>query len=414
MENEYEPINVIGNDPNTEVTHLVVPDIIASIGYYLNLSDQSEKIKDETDYVSIGSEDDPDSLINKRIVAVGELLKNQLQIGLTAMERNAKERMSSREQEKITPKNITNNKSIFKQFSVFFNSSQLSQFMDQMNPLAEVSNKRRVTSLGPSGLNRDTAKFEVRDVHSTHYGRLCPIETPEGPNIGLILSFANYARVNELGFIEAPYFAVKNGVVDATKVHFLTAAQEIGKTFVQSSLLLDENGKIIDEDVTARRSGDYVVVKSTEVNFMDVSSKQITSVASSAIPFLENDDANRALMGANMQRQAVPLLKPEAPFVGTGIESEIARFSASNIHAKEDGVIEYVDSKRIIIKANDGETQTYNLRTFERSNQGSVITQRPIVNVGQQVKAGDVLVDGPSFENGEMALGKNVVVAFTT
>ena len=413
MEEGIEPIRVIGNDPTSKEEHLLISDIIASIGYYINLSNQEEKIESSTKFTALGTEDDPDSLINKRVVTMGELLQNQLQIGLTKMERNAKEKMSSKEQEKVTPKNITNNKAIYNIFKSFFNSSQLSQFMDQMNPLAEISNKRRVTSLGPGGLNRDTASFEVRDVHTTHYGRLCPIETPEGPNIGLILSFATYSRVNDLGFIETPYFEVKDGVVDTKKVVYLTAADETGYSFAQSSIPLDENGRIKDGEYIVRKNSEYITVKANEISFVDVSSKQMTSVASSAIPFLENDDANRALMGANMQRQAVPLLKTEAPFVGTGIEADIAKFSASNLRANKDGEVSYVDSQFIKIKEGS-QTKTYYLRAFERSNQGSVITQRPIVKEGNKVKAGQLLTDGPSFDNGEMALGKNIVVAFTT
>ena len=413
MDQGVEPISVIANDPFATEEHLLISDIVAAFGYYINLSNQDEKIENSDKFSALGSEDDPDSLINKRIVTIGESLQNQLQIGLTKMERNAKERMSSKEQEKITPKNITNNKAIYNQFKSFFNSSQLSQFMDQMNPLAELSNKRRVTSLGPGGLNRDTASVEMRDVHTTHYGRLCPIETPEGPNIGLILSFANYSRVNDLGFIETPYYKVNKGVVDASKVVYMTAAEETGYTFAQSSVSLNDKGKILGKDIIARRNAEYVAVQPTEIDFIDVSSKQITSVASSAIPFLENDDANRALMGANMQRQAVPLLKTEAPLVGTGIEADIAASAATNLRANEAGEVTYVDSRIIKIKSKS-KTKTYYLRTFERSNQGSVISQKPIVNVGDKVKKGQILVDGPAFDNGELAIGKNVLVAFST
>ncbi|NQZ66296.1 MAG: DNA-directed RNA polymerase subunit beta [Mycoplasmatales bacterium] len=412
-EMRIEPINVIGNDPHSTEQHLLPSDIVASFGYYINLSNQEDKIEESNKFVALGTEDDPDSLINKRIVTMGELLQNQLQIGLTKMERNAKERMSSKEQEKITPKNITNNKAIYNQFKSFFNSSQLSQFMDQMNPLAELSNKRRVTSLGPGGLNRDTASFEVRDVHTTHYGRLCPIETPEGPNIGLILSFANYARVNKLGFIETPYYKVENKKINIKKIVYLTAAEEVSKTFAQSSIELDENGKIKDGRYIVRKNSEYITVSADEIDYIDVSSRQIASVASSAIPFLENDDANRALMGANMQRQAVPLIETEAPLVGTGVEADVAKFSASNIRSQFAGTVSYVDSQIIEIK-NESKIKRYQLRSFERSNQGSVITQKPIVSVGQKIKVGDLLTDGPSFDNGELAIGKNIIVAFTT
>ena len=408
----HEPINVIANDPTAKEEHLLISDVIAAFGYYVNLSNQDEKLENSNKFNALGSEDDPDSLRNKRVVAVGELLQNQLKIGMTKMERNAKERMSSREQEKITPRNVTNNKAIFNQFKAFFNSSQLSQFMDQMNPLAEISNKRRVTSLGPGGLNRDTASFEVRDVHTTHYGRLCPIESPEGPNIGLILSFANYARINDLGFVETPYFKVENGVVNPKKIHYLTSGQEGKQTFAQSTIKL-KDGKIPTGKYIVRKDSSYISVSAKEIDYIDVSSKQMSSVSSAAIPFLENDDANRALMGANMQRQAVPLLKAEAPFVATGIEADIARFSATNLRATHDGKVIYVDSESIKIKTGK-RTKVFYLRTFERSNQGSVITQKPIVKIGQEVKEGDILTDGSSFDNGEMAIGKNVTVAFTT
>ncbi len=409
VEAKEDPIRILANDPNAEEDILLISDIIAALSYYFNLSG-TDGLGDQN---TLGSSDDSDSLVNKRIYTIGELLKNQLQIGLIKMERNAKERMSAKEVDKITAKNITNNKAVYNQFKTFFNSSSLSQFMDQMNPLAEISNKRRITSLGPGGLNRDTAIFDVRDVHSTHYGRLCPIETPEGPNIGLILNFANYSRVNEFGFIETPYFKVEKGIVVAKPI-YLTAASERGYTFAQSTISLDEESKIVDKEVVVRKDGEYVLVPAKDVDYVDVSSKQMTSVASSAIPFLENDDANRALMGANMQRQAVPLLKSEAPFVGTGIEADIARFSAANLRATEDGEVIGVDSQMIKIKNEAGKLKNYQLRTFERSNQGSVISQRPIVLAGQKIKAGDILTDGPSFENGEMALGKNVVVAFST
>ncbi len=399
-EQDNDPVKVIANDPTSKETHLLVSDIIAAVSYYFNITH------------GLGQDDDPDSLVNKRVVTIGELLQNQFQIGLTKMERNAKERMSAKEPEKITPKNITNNKAIFNQFKSFFNSSQLSQFMDQMNPLAEIANKRRVTSLGPGGLNRETASFEVRDVHATHYGRICPIETPEGPNIGLILNFANYSRITELGFVETPYYKLENGKVSAKPV-YLTAFQERGFTFAQSQVAFDANGKISNQNVTVRKDHDYIVVKGSEVDYIDVSPKQMTSIAAAAIPFLENDDANRALMGANMQRQAVPLLRPEAPYVATGAEADVAKFAAANIRTSVKGEVTYVDSEVIKIK-DKSKTKTYKLRTYERSNQGSVISQRPLVKVGQTVKVGDLLTDGPSMDSGELAVGKNVIVAFTT
>ncbi|WP_215738348.1 DNA-directed RNA polymerase subunit beta [Mesomycoplasma hyorhinis] len=353
----------------------------------------------------------------ERVVNVGELLQNQFLIALSKLEKNTKERISSRgDSEKINIKNITNNKPIYNQFKNFFNSSKLSQFMDQINPLGEMANKRRVTSLGPGGLNRETAQFEVRDVHVTHYGRICPVETPEGQNIGLILNFAVYAKTNPYGFIQTPYFPVENGVVnyDPQNIVWLTAAEEFGYTFAQSSLLVDENNKIIEPEIIVRKNYTYLTVKPEQVDFIAVSSKQMTSLSASAVPFLENNDANRALMGSNMQRQAVPLITTEAPYVATGIEADVAKFSSTNIRASEDGEVVFVDSKSIQIKNEQGNIKTYHLRYFERSNQETLILQRPIVEVGQFVKQGDLICDGPSTDQGELALGKNVLVAFST
>jgi DNA-directed RNA polymerase subunit beta len=381
--------------------NLLISDLIAVISHYFNI------------ILGLGKDDDTDSLVNKRIVHVGELLQNQFKIGLSKMEKNAKERMSSKEVDKINPRNITSNKPIYNQFKSFFNSSQLSQFMDQMNPLSEISNKRRVTSLGPGGLNRDTAQFEVRDVHPTHYGRICPIETPEGPNIGLILNLANYAKINNYGFIETPYFPVENGVV-SNKVVYLSALQERGKTFAQSSITVSKGLKITDKEVIVRKDQDYETVNPKQIDYIDVASKQVTSVAASAIPFLENDDANRTLMGANMQRQAVPLLKSEAPLVATGIEADVAKYSSKNLRAFEAGVVSFVDSTQIKVTNREKKITTYNFRTFERSNQGSVISQKSIVKLNQKIKKGELLTDGTSFDNGELAIGKNVLVAFTT
>lgn len=396
------PVLVIGNDPKSTETHLLISDIIAVVNYYFNLID------------GIGQDDDPDSMMNKRVVAVGELLQNQLNVALAKLEKTTRERMGAKEPEKVTAKNVTNNKLLTNQMKTFFNSSKLAQFMDQVNPLAEVSNKRRVTSLGPGGLNRDTAQFEVRDVHSTHYGRICPIETPEGPNIGLILNYATYAQVNSLGFLQTPYFKVNNGVVDFEDLRYLTASQETGLSFAQSSATLDENNKIIEKHLTIRRDYNYVIGTPEDVDFLEVSSKQMVSLAAAAIPFLENDDANRALMGSNMQRQAVPLMQAEAPLVATGIESDIARYSAYNLIAKSPGEVSYVDSFKIHVKTDRGTTDRYSLRSFERSNQGTVINQIPIVKIGDRVEKNDLLVDGSSFKDGELALGKNVLVAFST
>ncbi|WP_128008436.1 DNA-directed RNA polymerase subunit beta [Mycoplasma sp. ATU-Cv-508] len=400
MEQNKNPLKIIANDPNSQEEHLLISDIVAAIGYYFNLLE------------GVGTEDDPDSLVNKRVVTIGELLQNQFQIALTKLERSAKERMSANEPDKITAKNITNNKIVYNQFKTFFNSSQLSQFMDQVNPLAEIANKRRITSLGPGGLNRETAIIEVRDVHATHYGRICPIESPEGPNIGLILNFATYPRINQYGFIETPYFPVENGKIIRDAI-YLSASDEKGKTFAQSSVAVDEDDQIVEANIVVRKDGDYIIVPRKEVNYVDVSSRQMTSISSSCIPFLENDDANRALMGANMQRQAVPLLESEAPLIATGAEADIARYSAYNKIAEEDGQVNYVDSQVIKIKGKKN-VRTYYLRTFERSNQGTLISQRPIVQEGQKISKGQVLTDASSFDQGELALGKNVVVAFTT
>lgn len=402
MESDKEPVLVIGNDPKSKEQHLLVSDIIATIGYYFNLLD------------GIGQDDDPDSLVNKRIVSVGELLQNQFVLGVNKLEKTTRERMGAKEPDKISPKNVINNKMISNQMKTFFNSSKLSQFMDQINPLAEISNERRITSLGPGGLNRDTAQFEVRDVHATHYGRICPIETPEGQNIGLILNFATYTKVNKYGLLQTPYYKVNNGVVDYENVQYLTAAQEIGFNIAQSTTKIDENNRIIDDKLTVRHDYNYVVALSKDVDYIEVASKQMTSIAAGAIPFLENDDANRALMGANMQRQAVPLIQTEAPFVATGIEADIAKYSSSNLVAETAGVVEYVDGSKIKIRKDNDVVSTYKLRIFQRSNQGTVISQKPIVKVGQRVEKGDLLVDGPSFKDGELALGKNVLVAFTT
>ncbi|SYV97531.1 DNA-directed RNA polymerase subunit beta, partial [Mycoplasmopsis edwardii] len=398
-----EPVIVIANDPKSVEHHLLISDIIAAISYYFNITD------------GVGQDDDPDSLVNKRIVSVGELIEGQLQLALTKLEKTTKERIGAKDADKVTAKNVTNNKLITNQFKSFFNTSKLSQFMDQINPLAEVSNKRRVTSLGPGGLSRDTAQFEVRDVHSTHYGRICPIETPEGLNIGLILNFATYAKVDDKGFLKTPYYKVNNGVVDYNDVQYLTASEEFGYSIAQSSVHVDENNKITDEFLTIRRNYTYENGRSEDVDFIEVSSKQIVSVAAAGIPFLENDDANRALMGANMQRQAVPLLQTEAPLIATGIEADIAKYSSYNLVAKNAGTVTYVDGSRIHVTRNESTvTDKYTLRNFERSNQGTLIQQRPLVRIGDKVEVGDILTDGSSFKDGELSLGKNVLVGFTT
>ena len=400
-EKEEDPIRVIGNDSSANEEHLLLPDLIAIISYYLGL------------IYDVGLTDEEDSLVNKRVKTVGELLENQLRIGFSRMLSNAKERLTAKNIENVTPKNITNNKPIYSQLKLFFNSSKLSHFMDQMNPLSEMSNKRRISALPPGIVSsRENVPFSIRNVHSTHYGRICPIESPEGPNIGLVLNFSTYAKINEYGFIQTPYFKVENSKV-IYKPIYLTAIEEIDQKIAQSHVKIEKN-ILIDKNITVRINSEYMQVDASEVNYIDVSSKQFTSIAASAIPFLENDDANRALMGSNMQRQAVPLINPEAPFVATGIEKDVAKFSASNLSASHDGVVDYVDANAIRLKTDDDKIIKYDLRTFERSNQGSVITQKPIVKQGQKLKKGDLLVDGPSFKDGELSIGKNILVAFST
>jgi DNA-directed RNA polymerase subunit beta len=365
-----------------------------------------------------GSVDDIDHLGNRRVRAVGELLENQYRIGLVRMERAIKERMSLQEIETLMPNDLINAKPVSAVVKEFFGSSQLSQFMDQTNPLSEITHKRRLSALGPGGLTRDRAGFEVRDVHPTHYGRVCPVETPEGPNIGLIASLSSYARVNDFGFIETPYRAVTKCVV-SSEVKFFTALDEEQHVIAQANAPLDKKGKFINEHVSSRKDGEFALVPREEVTLMDVSPNQLVSIAASMIPFLEHDDANRALMGSNMQRQAVPLLKSTAPLVGTGMEKNVARDSGVTIVAGRDGTILSVDASRIVIKANmvkkkdmGSEIDIYNLTKYQRSNQNTCINQVPIVSVGMKVKAGNVIADGPSTERGELGLGKNLVVAF--
>ncbi len=365
-----------------------------------------------------GQIDDIDHLGNRRVRAVGELVENQYRIGLVRMERAIKERMSLQDIETLMPQELINYKPVSAVIKEFFGSSQLSQFMDQTNPLSEVTHKRRLSALGPGGLTRERAGFEVRDVHPTHYGRVCPIETPEGPNIGLIASLSTYARVNEFGFVETPYRRVKDGRV-TDEIVYLSALEEEEHVIAQANAPLDARGHFTADLVSARIGGEFTMVTPDRVEFMDVSPNQLVSVAASLIPFLENDDANRALMGSNMQRQAVPLLRTEAPLVGTGMEKVVARDSGVTLIAKRDGVVEQVDATRIVIKAdkpaNDGRdpgVDIYNLVKYQRSNQNTCINQRPIVVVGDRVKAGDVIADGPSTDMGELALGRNVLVAF--
>ena len=361
--------------------------------------------------------DDIDHLGNRRVRAVGELVENQFRIGLVRMERAVKERMSLQDVETLMPQELVNYKPVSAALKEFFGSSQLSQFMDQTNPLSEVTHKRRLSALGPGGLTRERAGFEVRDVHPTHYGRVCPIETPEGPNIGLISSLSTYARVNDFGFIETPYREVEEGRV-TDRVRYLSALEEESQTIAQANAPVDARGFFSGELISARLGGEFMMVRPHQIQLMDVSPTQLVSVAAALIPFLEHDDANRALMGSNMQRQAVPLLKTEAPLVGTGMEQVVARDSGATLVARRDGVVESVDSARIVIKANidasqgDAGVDIYTLTKYQRSNQNTCVNQKPIVVVGDQVKKGDVVADGPATEMGELALGRNVLVAF--
>ena len=353
---------------------------------------------------------------NRRLRSVGELLQNQFRIGLSRMERVVKERMTIQDQETITPQQLINIRPVAASIKEFFGSSQLSQFMDQTNPLSELTHKRRLSALGPGGLSRERAGFEVRDVHHSHYGRMCPIETPEGPNIGLINSLATYARVNEYGFIETPYRIVdKKAGVATGEIRYFTADEEDQYLVAQAKEPLDEEGHFIDKKVTVRAKGDTIVVPREDVDLIDVSPRQLVSVATAMIPFLENDDASRALMGSNMQRQAVPLLKPQAPIVGTGIEYRAAVDSGVLPKAREAGTVTYVSANEVRVKNDvDGSTQTYRLLKFKRSNQGTCINQRPIVSKGEHVEKGQVLSDGPSTDLGEIALGKNIRMGFIT
>jgi DNA-directed RNA polymerase subunit beta len=395
----------LGLDTPDTVTTLRTEDILEVVKTLVNLKDGK------------GEVDDIDNLGNRRVRSVGELLENQYRVGLLRMERAVKERMSSVDVSTVMPNDLINAKPAVAAVREFFGSSQLSQFMDQTNPLSEVTHKRRVSALGPGGLTRERAGFEVRDVHPTHYGRICPIETPEGPNIGLINSLATFSRVNKYGFIETPYRKIIDGKV-TNEVVYLSAMEEQKHTIAQASAELDENGGFVDDLVSARQAGEFLMALRDQVTLMDVSPKQLVSVAASLIPFLEKDDANRALMGSNMQRQAVPLVKAEAPFVGTGMESTVARDSGAAIAAKRSGVVDQVDATRIVVRAtgdvdaSESGVDIYTLMKFQRSNQSTCINQRPLVKVGDMVQAGDVIADGPSTEFGELALGRNVLVAF--
>ena len=392
-------------DCSDKITILRNDDIFAIIKKMLDLRDGKDEV------------DDIDHLGNRRVRSVGELVENQARIGVYRMERSIKEKMTTLEVESSMPQDLINAKPLTVSLKDFFATSQLSQFMDQTNPLSEITHKRRVSALGPGGLTRERAGFEVRDVHPTHYGRICPIETPEGPNIGLINSLSTYAKINKYGFIESPYKKVKNGIVE-DKIEYLSAMEETKYTIAQANSKVDKNGKITEDLVSCRQNLNFVLSKPENIDYIDVSPKQLVSVAASLIPFLENDDANRALMGSNMMRQAVPLLKPESPLVGTGIESDVALDSGVTIVAKRDGTVDKIDGKRIVIKATSETDFTksgvdiYNLQKFKRSNQNTCINQKPLVRVGDKVKIGDIIADGPSTKLGELALGKNVTVAF--
>ena len=380
-------------------------DIVAVIRTLLDLRDGKGEI------------DDIDHLGNRRVRSVGELMENQYRIGLLRMERAIKERMSSVDIDTVMPQDLINAKPAAAAVREFFGSSQLSQFMDQTNPLSEITHKRRLSALGPGGLTRERAGFEVRDVHPTHYGRICPIETPEGPNIGLINSLATYARVNKYGFVETPYRKIKDGRV-SEEVVYLSAMEEGRYYIAQANAVLDARGRFSEDLIVCRHAGDVLMVSPDKVDYMDVSPKQLVSVAAALIPFLENDDANRALMGSNMQRQAVPLVRAEAPFVGTGMEGVVARDSGAAIAARRTGVVDQVDATRIVVRATEetdpsrSGVDIFRLQKFQRSNQNTCINQRPLVKVGDQVSKGDIIADGPSTELGELALGRNALVAF--
>jgi len=383
--------------------HITPDDIIASINYLINLN------------YGVGNTDDIDHLGNRRLRSVGELLQNQFRIGLARMERVVKERMTIQDIDIVTPQALINIRPVAASIKEFFGSSQLSQFMDQTNPLAELTHKRRLSALGPGGLSRERAGFEVRDVHHSHYGRMCPIETPEGPNIGLISSLSTYARVNDYGFIEAPYRKVdKEKNVVTEEIVYLTADEEDEYYIAQANELLDKKGQFIERKVAARYRDQIIETESSRIDYMDVSPKQLVSVATALIPFLENDDANRALMGSNMQRQAVPIIKPEAPIIGTGIEYKAARDSGVVVIAGKDGTVEKVSANEIVIRTDKGERNEYKLLKYARSNQGTCINQRPLVKKGEKIEKGCIIADGPSTYNGEMALGKNVLIAFMT
>lgn len=403
---QTEEVKVIGNDHREKVLHITMSDILASVSYYINL------------YSNVGNLDDIDHLGNRRLRLIGELLKNQFRIGFVKLKKNIEDRMSTVEIDKASPKNLINIKPLTSSLKEFFGSSQLSQFMDQINPLAEITQKRRISALGTGGIARDRAGVEVRDVHDSHYGRMCPIETPEGPSIGLITSLATYAKINEYGFIESPYFQVKldeNGRKYVSEdIVYLSADKEEGLVIASASTKLDSEGHIIEDRVIGRLNGETMIADPASVDYMDVSPKQIVSVAAACVPFLEHDDATRALMGANMQRQAVPIINPESPIVGTGMEYRAAKDSGSALVATMPGVVQYVDAKKIIVKEDSGDMHRYDLYQFLRSNSATAMMHRPIVKPGERIERGDIIADGQSMKNGELALGRNVRIAFMT
>ena len=393
-------IKIIGNDQSIDVRRLTISDIYAAVSYYLNLQD------------GIGNDDEIDNLGNRRVRQVGELIQGQFRVGMARMERVIRERMTTQELENVTPKSLINIRPVTAVLKEFFGSSQLSKFMDQINPIAELTDKRRLSSLGPGGLSRERAGMDVRDINPSHYGRICPIESPEGQNIGLITSLAGYAKINEYGFIMTPYHKVVDGVVTDT-IEYLTADEEKDYYISQATVAMDDNNRIIEDEVVVRLNGDNVMAKREEVNYVDVSPAQIVAVTTSCIPFLNYDDGHRTLMGANMQRQAVPLLTTESPIVGTGVEATAAKYSGSTVVCKADGVVDYADAKKIIVKTAKAK-DTYYLADFERSNAATCINHKPLVKKGDQVKMGQIIADGPSTQNGELAIGKNMLVAFMT
>lgn len=410
-------VRILGNDQREDRCHIVLSDIFATISYYINLHAGVGKV--------VGKIDDIDHLSNRRLRLIGELLQNQFRMGMVKVEKNIRDRMStSAEVKSVTAQNLVNIRPLTSTFREFFGSSQLSQFMDQINPLSELTHKRRLSALGQGGISRDRAGFEVRDVHSSHYGRICPVETPEGQNIGLINSLASYAKANEFGFIETPYLVIKKDrknkrAIITDEVKYFTADKEEEYVIAEANVHMDKDpntGELVitDEKVIARQYGEFIETDSMNVDLIDVSPKQVVAISTACIPFLEHDDTTRALMGANMQRQAIPLLKPEAPYVGTGIEYKAAKDSGVAICSDVDGVVEYVDGLKIIVLDMKGEKHHYELNKYERSNHSTCVNQRPIVVPGEIVKIGDVLADGSSMEQGELALGRNVVIAFMT